>query len=287
LVGDHARLLSIGNPIEPSGAFYEEHKAPGVFKLKISALDTPNVIEGREVIPGLVTCTWVEEKKAKWGEKSPLYQSKVLGEFPDAGTNTLIPLSLVEAARARRLESGAAPVELGVDVARFGDDETVCIRRQGPIIRTQFVSSKEDTMQTTGRVIAAMRDTGAKVAKVDVIGVGSGVVDRLTEQNVPTQSMNAAHAARDKERFENVRAEWWWTMREAFEAGEIDLDPTDDVLASQLCSVRYKINSKGKIQVESKDEMKVRQLTSPDRADAAVMAYGQATASALQPFVFR
>ncbi|MFO7325985.1 MAG: hypothetical protein DIU62_009735, partial [Pseudomonadota bacterium] len=103
LTGAHTRLLAIGNPTEPSGPFYELFREPGVAKIHISAFDTPNVQAGRILIPGLVDREWVEDKKRRWGESSPMYQSRVLGRFPESGKDTLIPLSWVQAAQERSL----------------------------------------------------------------------------------------------------------------------------------------------------------------------------------------
>lgn len=271
LTSAHVRLLAIGNPTDPVGPFYELFRTPGVAKIHISAFDTPNVREGRVAIPGLVTAEWVEDKRRRWGEGSPLYQSRVLGRFPQAGTDTLIPLSWVEAAQQRVLEP-SDPVELGVDVARFGNDETVIVERRGPVVRLRTTIHHQDTMETAGHVVRALAETGASVAKVDVVGIGAGVVDRLAEQGKPVIAMNAGAASTSPELYANARAEWYWALRERFREGEIDLDADED-LAAQLTALKYRFNSRGQIQIESKEEMKRRGLPSPDRADAVMLAF--------------
>jgi len=295
LTGEHCRLLAIGNPTEPAGEFYKLFQTPGVKKIHISAFDTPNFtaygiteedirsgaweekITGPLPFPELITPAWVTDKYRRWGPGSPMYQSRVRGDFPEAASDALIPLSWIEAAQKRELEPGE-PVGLGVDVARFGDDETIIAVRRGPVVRLHSVAAKEDTMQTAGRVIRALSETGAGVAKVDVIGLGAGVVDRLKEQGKPVQEMNAAEAASDPERFANRRAEWYWALRERFQEGSIDLDP-DEELAAQLSSIKYRIDSRGRIQIESKEDMKKRGLPSPDRADAVVLAFANVQVS--------
>ena len=272
LTSAHVRLLAIGNPTDPSGPFYDMFRQPGIAKVHISAFDTPNVQAGETIIPGLVTTEWVEERKQIWGEGSPLYQSRVLGEFPDAGTDTLIPLSWVEAAQQRELPAGK-PKELGVDVARFGDDETVIALREGSRVRIVERTRKHDTMDATGRVTRQLSETGAGIAKVDVIGIGSGVVDRGRETGKPFAGFNVGSRAADNERFANARAEWYWGLRERFEQGDIDLDPADEELAGQLTGLRYEITSRGQIKIESKDDSKKRGVPSPDLADAVMLAY--------------
>lgn len=291
LSSENAKLLMIGNPTDPIGKFADAFKIPEVKKFTISAFDTPNftnfgiteekIVDGswRELItsrvlpyPKLVTPEWVSRRYKRWGLSSPMYQARVRAQFPKQGTNTLIPLSLVENACIRKLPT-TTPIELGVDIARFGEDETVIVVRQGGHARVFSITSKEDTMMTTGKIILALEKTGAETAKVDVIGVGSGVVDRLYEQNKPVEAVNVGWAAHDPERFVNLRAEIFWNLRERLEDGSMDLDPNDDDLHAELTSIRYKVLSNGKIQVESKDEMKRRGLHSPNRADALALAF--------------
>ncbi len=291
LTSDESRLLMIGNPTNPAGRFFKEFAGGmGASKISISAFDTPNftryglaeqdILDGtwKEKVTGplpapyLVTPGWVADRVKRWGPESPLYKSKVLAQFPLSGADTLIPLHHIEAAIERTIEPGP-PVELGVDVARFGSDETVIFCRYGNHARIHKVLPMSDTMETAGAVIQAIRETGATLAKIDSIGIGAGVFDRLNEQGIPVQEMQSGMAAKDKERFANARAEWWGELRTRFEEGEIDI-PDDETLVSQLSAIRYKVNSRGQIQIESKDDMKRRGMASPDRADALMLVFG-------------
>jgi hypothetical protein len=135
-------------------------------------------------------------------------------------------------------------------------------------------------MATAGHVAKALRDIGAERGLndwpdvvVDEDGVGGGVLDRLLELDMPAAGLKGGTAPIDKERFVNKRAEWFWTLRERFENGEIDIDPDDDRLAAQLGAIKWKLTSRGQIQIESKDEMRKRGLPSPDRADALAYAF--------------
>jgi hypothetical protein len=103
----------------------------------------------------------------------------------------------------------------------------------------------DDTMTTAGHIVKAMRDIDDEAGKndwvravVDVPGVGGGVVDRLAELDLPVVSYNGGEAPIDKERFVNARAEDYWTLRERFEQGEVDIHPDDDKLAAQLGSIK-------------------------------------------------
>jgi phage terminase large subunit-like protein len=241
--------------------------------IRISAFDTPNFTD--EPVPDalrplLLDPEWELDKRTRWGTESPRYISKVLGDFPDIGDDVLIPPSLIEAAQKRALEPSGAGI-LGVDVARFGMDRTVVYLRRGPVIRKVGEWAKQATTETTGRVIATTRETGADEIRVDGVGVGGGVVDQLTEKGFGALDMQAGAAAQDKSRFVNARSEWAWTMRERLESGDADLDATDDDLAAQLGAFKFRYNSKGQIVIESKDEMRKRGLPSPDHADAAIL----------------
>jgi len=273
LTSPGARLLLIGNPTQLSGEFYNAFRSSLYHKIHISAFDSPNLKVGKIVRPYLVTPEWAEEKRLKWGEDNPLWYSRVLGEFPEQGDDTLIPLAWIETAQQRwQTIPPGEPIELGVDVARYGTDTTVIISRQGSRAEVITQLRGQDTMEVTGAVINALRETEAKVAKVDVVGLGAGVADRLKEQRYPVREMNAGEAAQDKERFVNKRAEWYWALRERFQVGDIAIPP-DDELASQLASLKYKFDSRGRVQIESKEEMRKRGLPSPDKADALMLAF--------------
>ena len=173
-LGAHA--LFIGNPTKLSGTFYNSHHIdPKSCKIRISCFDTPNFTnngietiedlknldeEALEIVaPYLITPQWAADKITRWGVDTPMFQSRVLGQFPTAEVNTLIPLEFIEAAmtpeRLAELQAAQSkdePLSVGVDVARFGDDKTVITRRKGSIVTNQHAYSKEDTEQTAGRV---------------------------------------------------------------------------------------------------------------------------------------
>ncbi len=290
LTTENARLLMIGNPTESSGRFGKAFKSSKVKKFHISAYDTPNFTElgitesdmldgsweqkmqGKEVPrPYLVTPFWIYNRALPWGVDSQIYKSRVLGEFPEGGDDTLIPLSWVERALSRDPDFSGEKA-LGVDVARYGSDETVFVKREGNHARIHQVIAGADTMAVTGQIVMAHRATQAEFLRVDADGVGAGVADRLKEQGKPVVEMRSGFKASDSERFANKRAEWWWSLRERFEKDNITINE-DDELIFQLTNIKYKINSRGQILIESKDEMKHRGLKSPDRADALMLAF--------------
>ena len=271
------RILAIGNPDDPNTEFGRVCKPGSGWAIhQISAFDTPNFTD--EPVPDslrplLLSPEWVEDKQKRWGTESPRYTSKVLGDFPDIGEDTLIAPKLIEAAQQRELAPVADDQRLGVDVARFGTDRTIITTRAGPVARVIGDYAKQATTETTGRVVEAAQEmTGEFEIRVDGVGVGGGVVDQLVEQGWAVMDMQAGAAPMDSKHFVNARAEWFWGLRQMFEDGDIDIDPDDDDLAAHLGALRYKYTSRGQIQIESKDDIRKRGLPSPDRADSLMLA---------------
>lgn len=280
-----ARVLAIGNPDVPETPFEKTHYPTSRWhSIRISAFDTP-AFTGEEVptnlLNDLVSPDWIQARKDEWGEQSPLYKSKVLGEFPEVSEETLIHPRLIQMAQflMKDKEASDTPGRFGLDVARSANkNENACYRNRAGRVRLEFANFEPNTMRTAGRAVRLLnRTAGAAPMVVDTIGVGGGVYDRLREQNFPVQAFVASEAPTtptNRKRFVNRRSEQWWNFRKQFEQGLIDLPPQgeDDKLISQLLSIRYVIRSDGRILVESKEDMEDRGLPSPDRADAAMMA---------------
>ncbi|MEA2385547.1 MAG: hypothetical protein QOH72_5518 [Solirubrobacteraceae bacterium] len=290
---ESARVLAIGNPDVPDSRFAKVC-APGSgwHVIHVDGLQTPNFtgeVVSERLRHSLISQTWVQERRARWGESSPIFQSKVRGLFPRVGADALIAPAWLRAAHERELPVDVLPpARLGVDVARSGSDRTV-VAAVWPSGRIRVVhdAAGADTMQTAGHVLRLLRDEPfgpperiPTTAAVDVIGLGAGVFDRLREQGANVVPFNSASRPHDPALFANRRAEAFWSLREALERGEVDLDPDDDALAAQLGSLRWKVNSRGRILIESKDEMRARGLPSPDRADGVSMAFARRSGTA-------
>lgn len=285
LSGEDNKLLMCGNPTKISGVFYDSHnKDRGDYKShKVSSLDSKRT--SKENIAML---------EKKYRKDSDVYRVRVLGEFPKAESDAFIPLEFVELSTAAELEVDDRILHIGVDVARFGDDETVIAPRIKNKVYTLQTYSKQDTMVTAGWVIRTVNDFFAKfpymkraIVNIDDDGVGGGVTDRLKEvireENLPIQ-VNPIHngsAALDPH-YANRGTECWADLRDILEenfSGQIqgkDLIvelPNDEKLISQLSTRKYKMTSVGKIALERKEDMKKRGLPSPDRADAVVLSF--------------
>lgn len=272
-----AYWLAISTPGPKAGRFYDIHRrAPGY-----EDWWARHVTLTEAVAAGRIREDWAEARRKQWGEGSPVYQARVLGEFPEQSEDQLISLAWIEAARERDLSKSLKTEEgqkwepiCGVDIARLGDDDSSLISRTGPVVLDGETWHGNDLMQSAGRVKAK----GIK-ANVDEIGVGAGVVDRLREQDFPVTGINVADAASDGEHFENLRAEAYWGLRERFRDGDIDLIklPADiyDRLCGELTAIKFMYTSKGKLRIEPKADMKKRLGHSPDVADALMLAFAR------------
>ena len=279
------KFLMIGNALSRPGEFYDSHHAKQVAyaRLRISALDTPNLIEGAEPVPGLITPEDIADKALIWGEDHPLFRSSVYAEFPDAEDNSLVGRKAVETAMADDAPSGAGapseeedkrePVYIGVDVARFGADKSVLIARRGQrVIATKSLDREMDTMRVAGEAILMANDLNAEAVFVDENGVGGGVCDRLKEVGAPVYGVQFGRRAPHPTRFANLRSEIFWELRRLMNDHLIAL-PQDEILAAQLLSLRYDVTSSGQVKLESKRETRKKGVPSPDRADALALAF--------------
>ena len=131
-------------------------------------------------------------------------------------------------------------------------------------------------MATVGRVVEAVRRHRPVAVRVDAIGIGAGVVDRLRELGVAgVAGINVSERARNPEQFLNLRAELFDGLRQRFQEGRIRI-PDDPDLIAELSALRYSFSSSGQVRLESKDELRARGITSPDRADALMLAFAAA-----------
>ena len=274
------RLLLIGNPTTTSGGFHRAfHREQGIYRtITISALDSPNVEQGSIVIPGLTTAAWVEERRALWGERSPLFRARALGEFPERGDDNLIAVPDIAAAtypagELPRDPLGAqGPLVIGVDVARFGPDRSVTLVRRGNVVEDIRTYYDIDTADLTGRVANAYHELRPDRINVDEVGMGVSVVDHLRAQGIPARGINGASDPIRERACANLRAEGFWTLSRRFATHSIRI-PHDAELMAELSALRYRFNSRGKALMESKEDIRSRGLPSPDKADALMLAF--------------
>jgi hypothetical protein len=210
-----------------------------------------------------------------------------MGEFPDEGDDTLIPLGWIEAAlETVRSLPAVGFKQAAVDVARFGTCDTVIGVRTGPVVTTYKTLHGRDLMEVAGEIVSVAYQEHPEVIAIDAVGMGAGVVDRLNELRLDSLApINVGLPARDSERFFNRRAELYWNLRERFRTGDIVI-PNDDRAVRELASLRYRLTSLGKIRIESKEEMRARGQESPDRADMLALLFDGGGESLLAPIPY-
>lgn len=213
---------------------------------------------------------WVDD----YGEDSDFVRVRVRGVFPRAGSNQLIPSDLVEYARVNEARHyDQAPKVLGVDVAREGDDQSVIVFRQGSKVHWLRKYRIADLMQIASLVAEARSEVSADAVFVDGTGMGAGVVDRLNQLRLRPISVMVGTPPKDS-KYYNLRTELWVKMRDWLREGDADI-PDDNELCDDLIGPEYKFDARERLQLERKQDMKERGLSSPDCGDALALTFAQ------------
>lgn len=202
------------------------------------------------------------------------YMQEFECDFTAANEDVLISLDLVQEAAARVLLPDtfrAAPVVMGVDVARFGDDRSVLVVRQGLEMRHMQTWRGIDTARLGDLVIQYANEYSADAVFVDVVGVGAGVVDYLSRLKYRIIAVNGGEKARAETKYYNRRAEMWDLMRAWMQDGGSILDDLE--LKADLVTLTYDYDNQGRLRLEKKEDAKKRGISSPDCADALALTF--------------
>jgi hypothetical protein len=296
--GDHNLIAGWGNPDHQADPLAMFAKLSRVRPIRVSALDHPNVVVGRELIPGAATRGSVQLRKDEYGEAGALYQSRVRGIAPEQSEHALIRLAWCHEAVRRGADPEQGPTlrkgpkALGVDVAQSenGDKAAIAAGVGAMLLTVTAIPCPNAT--TLGKMVwAQMQDQGIdpRYVGVDPIGVGAATVNHLDEctdarRDARVQRCTGGAAAltalsraadgtvmdwlTDANRFKNLRAQMWWQLREDLRNGVIGL-PHDPELFRELTIVQFRDEDRTVV-IESKDDIRKRLGRSPDRADAVV-----------------
>lgn len=294
LTGTDARFTGIGNP-DNSGTEFEAvfRNLQAEYNLfTISAFDLPTLTEERvypRTIEGdqmeermrksLTSRKWVEHKQRIWGEDDARYKAKVLGEFPGDSDNAFFGQAAYDKAVDEDIEEDASVLPiLGVDVARYGQDESVIYSNRGGRVRLVESWGKTDLVTTAQKVHDIANRLAATEVRIDASGVGGGVFDQLErleqfrDKVYMLVAIDGGYRSPDITQWANVRAYNHDALRKQMMAGEIDFDFEDRELREQLLGVTYRFSPRGGVQITPKDEMKTVMGGSPDRLDAVIYA---------------
>jgi phage terminase large subunit len=224
-----------------------------------------------------VDAKWAQQQIEKYGRENPWVMAYILGLFPPGSINALLSMEEVEAAMNRSPQQGSyewSVKRLGVDVARYGDDRTVHFPRQGIAGFTPAVMRHNRgsavSVDIANRTMSMMNELGAEEAYFDdTVGWAHGAVDilRAAGRDVFPIAFDKPSA---NPRYFNMRAQMWMEMSEWVKGG--GCLPHIPELVAELATPTY-FFSKGKFQIEAKDQVKIRLKRSPDLADALALTF--------------
>jgi hypothetical protein len=270
--GHNCTTLLAGNPVRVSGLFFETHHRLRSmwYTIQVSCEDSRRVSDD-----------FVQDMEQRYGRESNAFRVRVLGQFPRADDDVVIPYDLMMAATQRDITvAPTVPTVWGLDVARRGGARTALAKRKGnlQLEKVQWWRDK-DLMETAARVKMEWDLTPPSerpvAINVDVIGMGSGVVDRLRQFGLPVYGVNVGELPPiASEVYRNVRCELWFKVREWLMTRAVRLVPEDVELQEQLVVPKFKYLPSGKLWVENKDEVNRRTgRESPDLADAFILTF--------------
>ena len=325
LTSANVKFVAIGNPTSAGSEFYQCFKDPRWAKVYLSCFDSPNLkangindekvllgemakvgamndadakkyLEGYRVTrPYLLTAKWVVQSAIKWGIEHPLTQSKILGRFPKASADCLLPLGSVEDAQLRVYWPKKSDRKIiGADIARFGNDSTVLTSLHGKKQLARHEFYKFDEIEVTGEIIAQSKAMGgADVIVVDETGLGGGVVtllkDAVKKGHLPKncevrgiqfgakvecdEGGSCEHKTCAISKYTNQKARIFGLLQKDLkDPNGLTLLP-ESVYTDELPTIRYRYNQKGQMVIESKDEYKKRTgRNSPDSTDSLALA---------------
>ena len=203
------------------------------------------------------------------------YRQEFLCDFTASSSDTLITIDIASAAAQREYlehEFGFAPVVIGVDVARFGDDRSVIQVRQGLTAYKPEIYKGIDTMMLAGHAARAIDRYNPQAVFVDAGGMGAGVIDRLRQLGYRVVEVNFGGKSSD-EHYADKRTEMWFGMRDWLEQGGSIQNMAE--LKTDLCGPTYEFIANGKVKLERKDDLKERGLPSPDLGDALALTFAE------------
>jgi hypothetical protein len=304
--GEGHAWLCIFNPTDTSSQAYVEEESGKWHTVSVSMLEHPNIVaelNGDDApFPSAIRVNRIEEMIASWctpvlqgDEKAtdicwseqwfrpgPIAESRMLGRWPSQATSNVWSDAVWGSAVDANLEEDG-PIEIGCDVARFGDDFTEMHVRRGPVSLHHEAHNGWATTQTAGRLKELAREWGqyasmtpqSVLIKVDDDGVGGGVVDQA--EGFHFAPISAGSSAFEPEKYPNRRSELWFAVAERANEKQLDLSRIDPVIRNELrqqaMAPRWKQDSWGRRVVEKKDDTKRRIKRSPDGIDAMNLAY--------------
>jgi hypothetical protein len=254
--------LTFSNPRRNTGPFFECFHAQRDFWNR-RCIDS-RTVEGTDK-------NLLNQIVEKYGEDSDEVRVEVKGEFPRQGDRQFISREFIQGAKARELiEDDWAPLIMGVDPARYGNDSTVIRFRQGRNARIlpPVIMKGADNMEVANQCAHLINQYNPDAVCIDA-GNGTGIIDRLKEMKFRVYEVWFGHKPEDQ-KWADKRTELWARMRDWLAGGCIDASSD---LADDLAGPEYKFVQSDRLKLESKEDMKRRGLSSPDHGDALACTF--------------
>ena len=243
--------------MDPVSKRFCNKKDPDILEIKINYDENP----------------WCPEEILKDANKMEAedydkYLHVYLGEPISQLEQAVIPRAeLIKAANRDISDEGA--IQIGADIARFGDDRTIFYKRKGLKIIDEKTIKKADLVTVANELMYFSENTSNKI-KVDDTGLGGGVTDILKNNGYNVVPINNGSSPNDKDNFSNLISEMWFYFKDLVPRISI---PDDDELVFELTNRAYKYDVQGRKCIEPKDQFKKRNGYSPDKADALLLCY--------------
>lgn len=290
LSGENNKLLMCGNPTKTSGTFYDAFYSSRWMYRCHTVSSEESQRTNKDNIKSLIE---------RFGYNSNVVRVRVRGLFPQQEDDIFIALQLLENAVKLEVEPEGDTkekyvpdrIDIGVDVARFGDDDTVIATKLDKVIPELLSRHGQNTMRTVGDIVHIYHDFMEKYpkyndyiyVKIDDTGVGGGVTDRLNELKedsengldkmvvIPVNFARKSPKSKSARFYDDIVTWMWGNVRDMMKEKEVKL-PDDSILIGEFSTRKYYFQSNGKMKLESKEELKKRGLSSPDKADAVALA---------------
>lgn len=270
---DYSKLILFGNMTKNTGMFYDSvYRNKGKYQVvQLSSYDSP-----------LMSQEQINYMEELYGKESNVILVRLEGKPPSTENDTIIPRDLLESYIGAVIDSDNllddTNINIGVDVARFGDDYGKIYSRKGNYIVYQKSFSKKNTMRIAGEVSRIALDNPNIIvySKIDTVGVGGGVADRLDEidhENLDIIEIINNAKANNEEEYANLITELFFEFLKKLKSGQVSIPEDSETLIEDLASRKYGFDSKGRLLIESKDEFKKRMKRSPDDGDAFLMCW--------------
>jgi len=277
---ENCLVIYIGNPTRAKGRFAaglrdKEHNI--VFNF--SCLENPNYIEKETIIPGLASYEWIEDKRVKWGENDPRWIGRVLGQIPDVAVNSIFPHSLVNHMKSRHgfLARSNDNRGVAVDPAGEGVDDNVFMSGSNGEIIEVYTKTLMAPSESAHKAIEMCKEINGSFIVVDCDGVGIGAYQELNKmpdsylQGIQIIKFHGSAQSEvregDRPIYANMRAEAAFVARDRGQDGKASINEKDQELIEDLFEDEYFENTRGRLQVIPKEEIKERLGRSPGRGD--------------------